>query len=151
MASTTFRIGLLMHRSRKIFKFFDDHLILIFQRVFMRFDDVKEQLGFFLAWSRYTRGEDMLIDSRRPGTDRRPANGLKARPARFPMHDVGQGAFGYSERRQVARNIKRLDAKLRIVLIRGVAPTAHLNIQFAEMLISAPVIKRIKTQDGGRL
>ena len=66
------------------------------------------------------------------------------------MHHVGEGTRGKSKRRQVAGNVEGLNTVLRIVFIIGIAPPAHFHIEFAEMLISSPVVKGIETQNCGR-
>jgi len=80
-----------------------------------------------------------------------PRTVFEARAAGFPTHRMREGALGHCKWSEVSRNIEWLNAELRIIFARGVAPPAEFDVHFAVMLIAAPVIKGIHAQDCGRL
>ncbi len=87
----------------------------------------------------------MLENNGCAGVDRGSPHGLKARAPILPTERMRQGTGRRRKRGEIAGNVKRLNTKLGVVLVGGIAPSTHLDIQFSKMLFSAPVIKGIHT------
>src|SRR5467141_486056 len=125
--------------SREIFEFLNHNLIFILQRT------------FFLAGGWHSGSENVFRNHGRARLHRGAPDSFEARAAGFPTHRMREGALGHCKWSEVSRNIEWLNAELRIIFARGVAPPAEFDVYFAVMLIAAPVVKGIHAQDCGRL
>ena len=86
-----------------------------------------------------------------PGRLDDPRKVLKLAPARLPLHDVRQGPGGNGKRREISRNIERLNPVLRRLFLFAGSPHRLISTSSSrKMLISTPVIKGVETQHGGR-
>src|SRR6266481_2168861 len=154
-ASAAIRLLRSQHRtvraSWEIFEFLNHNLIFILQRTSFAGDHVKQELNFFLAGGWHSGSENVFRNHGRARLHRCAPDRFEARATGFPAHGMCEGAFGHCKWSEVSRNIEWLNAELRIIFARGVAPPAEFDVHFAVMLIAAPVIKGIHAQDCGRL
>jgi len=93
----------------------------------------------------------MLGNDRRTGSHRIAPNRLESREAGFPMHGMRQRTRRSGESRGISRNVKGLDAVLRVVFVRGIVRATHFHVYFAVVLVAAAIVERIHAEDRGRL
>src|SRR5215475_1553021 len=67
------------------------------------------------------------------------------------MHRMRQCAGRHPERSNIAGNVERLNCILRVVFVRCVAQSAHLNVHLAIVLVSSLLVESTHTEDCGWL
>src|SRR5215472_9609619 len=126
--------------SWKVFKLLNHNLAWLLHRIFVSWNDIKDQTGYCLTRRRYPRRELMLRDGLRSGTCRPCANGLESCMSGFPVQDKRQRPCGRRKREQVSRNIERLNFVVCIIPIHSVPATNHC-VHFAKVLLTGRFIE----------
>src|SRR3984893_7324372 len=142
---------LVKRTSRQIFEFLNYNLSFVLQRILFAVDYVEKQLERFPPRRGYARGKDMFGNYRRPGVHRRATDRFEASPPGFPLHRMRQKTRRRCEWSDIARNVKRLNAILRIAFTGSISPAADFHIHFTVMLFSGPVVEGGHAQDYRRL
>src|SRR5271165_4810401 len=131
-------------------EFLNDNLRLLLERTLFAGDDVQIYVDDGVSHRGHSGSEIVLEDYRSAGLIGRAADGLEPGKAGLPPQDVGEGADGRGETREIAGDIKRLDTKLCVALVGGVSPTADFDVHFAIVGI-AVVVPGNHAEDGGWL
>src|SRR6516225_1943871 len=135
-------------RSREVFEFLNDNLSVFLERIPFTGDDVQHELQQFLAGSGYSGVEIVLVDHGPHRASGRTANSFETCPSSFPEQSMRERTGRLGKVFYVPRNVKRLNAVLGIVFSSCIAPATDFNVHFAEVLISAPPIVGMYTQNG---